>query len=391
MSLFIIILLVINCLGILVLFILRARESRKPRNNRKISEESLRESEETTKLIMNAALDAIICIDPDGRIIVWTPQAENIFGWTENEVLGTTISETIIPFEYRQRHAEGLARYVATGEARVLNRVIEISALHKNGKVFPIELSIVPIRLKNRQYFCGFIRDITERKKWEEELKHSYSEIRELTEYLQNIREDERSHIAREIHDELGQQLTVLKMDVSWLNKKIDPVEELVREKLIGLNNMLDNTVKAVRRITSELRPGILDDLGLVPAMEWHLQEFSRRTRINTEFHPANQFIELPDNIKTGLYRIFQESLTNVSRHAKARNVTVDLRFVNDHLNLTIADDGCGFELKEKPQERTLGLIGMRERTQMMGGIYVVKSKPGEGTTVKVTVPVKAN
>lgn len=230
--------------------------------------------------------------------------------------------------------------------------------------------------------------NVTEKYIADERLKESYESIRELSEHLQKIREEERSHIAREIHDELGQLLTVLKMDVSWLNKKVDTSNApAIKEKFTDLLQMLDTTVKTVRRIASELRPTLLDDLGLVAAMEWHLEEFEKRSGIQKQFESAVADSQIVDSVKIGLFRILQESLTNVARHSQADVVKVSFEQKNGHLLLQIADNGKGFDIN-KTTSKTLGLLGMRERTKMMGGEYHIISKPGQGTTVEVSVPL---
>jgi len=229
--------------------------------------------------------------------------------------------------------------------------------------------------------------DVTEKYIADEKLKESFAAIRELTEHLQNIREQERAHMAREIHDELGQLLTVLKMDVSWLNKRVVTTEPAIKEKFTELLEMLDTTVKTVRRIASELRPTLLDDLGLVAAMEWHLEEFEKRSGIAKEFSTSVTEVAIDDSMKIGLFRILQESLTNVARHSQAQKVNVGLEKNNGHIILKITDNGKGFDTS-RTTRKTLGLLGMKERTEMMGGEYQITSKPGEGTVVEVKVPV---
>lgn len=722
---------------------------------RKKSEEQIRTAEETRRLIMNSALDAIVCIDANGIIIFWTPQAEKIFGWNETEVIGNTLEETIIPVQYRERHKQGMKRYLKTGEAPILNKLVEITALHKEGKEFPVELSITPVRQGDGEFFCAFIRDITDRKKaeetiklneekyrtlveqavdaialydaqgkvldvnsgavellgyskeelvkmslsqiltpeelsgspvrydvlsggastvkqrmmkrkdgtevqtevrsqqlpdgrflsvirdltdridaqrkiqierdlsdklidslpgifywydenrrflrwnkqfevvsgfsaneiakmhpinffegeeiaymeerienvfnegegdaeadfvfkdgnrrpyyfkasrleidnkrsligtgidvsalkeaqnelkeseqkyrllfrnsplpmwvyeintyqvldvneaailhygyskdefmkldllsmrpdmdaerfvsesrkyqpgirrtgiWkhkrkdgvlidveinshdilynnmpgrlvvavdvtekiknEEEIKRTSDQLRELAGHLNNIREEERTHIAREIHDELGQHLTVLKMDVSWLNKKIGTeASEPVKQKIKDLLEMLDGTVRTVRRIASDLRPSLLDDLGIVAAMEWQLEEFEKRSDIKTIFTSDVSTMDLAEDIKTGLFRIFQESLTNVARHSEAKEVVVNLKQDRDAIMLSVSDNGKGFDKFATTGTKKLGILGMNERALMMGGVFETISEPGKGTTIRVKIP----
>jgi len=207
-----------------------------------------------------------------------------------------------------------------------------------------------------------------------------------LTEHLQKIREEERITIAREIHDELGQQLTVLKMEVKGLNKKLNKSEDGIKQRISDILDLLDTTVKSVRKISSELRPGLLHNLGLVAAMEWHLKEFEKRWGIKTIFNEPKEELEMSDSTKNGLFRIFQESLTNVSRHANANKVEVTLEQKDQQLILSIEDSGQGFEKENIAAKDTLGILGMKERSQMMGGNYDITSIPGKGTTVIVAI-----
>jgi PAS domain S-box-containing protein len=231
-------------------------------------------------------------------------------------------------------------------------------------------------------------RDITKRKQAEETLNRSYEEIRQLSNHLQNIRDEERSHIAREIHDELGQQLTVLKMDVLGLSKKLngggDPV---IHGKIAGIIGLLDTTVRSVRRISSELRPSLLDNLGLVAAMEWQLREFEKRSGIKTVFIEPAEELKFPDAVKNGLFRIFQESLTNAGRHANATKIMVGLKQNKGQLILSVEDNGQGFEKDKIGSKQTLGILGMKERCQMMGGTFELISAPAKGTAVIAAVP----
>jgi signal transduction histidine kinase len=211
-------------------------------------------------------------------------------------------------------------------------------------------------------------------------------QLRDLSAYLQNVREDERIHIAREMHDELGQVLTGFKMDVSWLRKKLansnDPV---MIEKIDSMLAVVDDSIKFVRKLASELRPSILDDLGLVPALEWHSQEFEKRYNIKTEFNSAIPDLNIPSVVATGLFRMYQESLTNVARHSNATRVVVKLTINNDELSLSISDDGKGFDISQA-NKKTLGLLGMKERAAMIGGKLEIISEPGKGTTIIITV-----
>lgn len=232
-------------------------------------------------------------------------------------------------------------------------------------------------------------KEITEQYKAEEKLRQSYEEVKRLTGYLQKVREEERMHISHEIHDELGQLLTVLKMDISWMDKRIAENAVAVKEKIQEALQTIDTTINSIRRIASELRPALLDDLGLNAAMEWHVKEFEKRSNITAVTDFPKEELPLPDAYKTGLYRILQESLTNVSRHSGATTVTVLMRRNNGQAILSIVDNGKGFDTT-KGSRKTLGLLGMKERTEAMGGKYIISSTVGKGTSVTISVPVNA-
>jgi PAS domain S-box-containing protein len=357
------------------------------------AEEALKLSEETNRLIMNSSLNAIVCMDLSGEIIVWNLQAENIFGWTKEEVLGRQLADTIIPPRYRERHRTGFEHYLKTGDGPLLNKMIEISAINKKGVEFPVELAIIPIKEGSKEFFCSFIQDITVRKIAEEQLKQSHEQLRQLASHLQSVREDEQKRIAREVHDELGQQITGLKMDISWIWKKLATVKgaEIVEERIKETSRLLDSTVKTIRKIASELRPSILDDLGIIAALEWQAKEFERRSGIPVTFNTSITQLELEPHVATGIFRLYQEALTNVARHAQATQVNTELSFTKGLATLTIADNGIGFDVNESGGRKTLGLLGMKERALMMSGRLQIKSKPGKGTSVIVTIPIREN
>ena len=259
----------------------------------------------------------------------------------------------------------------------------------KNGEIIKVEIIAHDIFYEGNNVRLILANDIDEKIKAEEKLQQSYRQIKLLANHLQNIREEERTKIAREIHDELGQQLTGLKMYVSWLNKKMIPHETEIKDKFQNTMELIEDTIKTVRKISTELRPSMLDDLGLLAAMEWQSNEFEKRSGITTTFIDFTGNKPIAAKFTTGLFRIFQESLTNVARHADAKKVVSSLAYENKLLKLTITDDGKGFVVNNIGSKKTLGLFGMRERTMEMGGNYEIKSDPGHGTTVFITIPLQ--
>jgi len=254
-----------------------------------------------------------------------------------------------------------------------------------------IQVSQVMLIEKPWNGTSGFIasigRDISDAKKTELEIKQINEQLRALAASLQNIREEERSNMAREIHDDLGQQLTAIKIDVSWIAKKIQSDDE-VMQRLNGIISMINETVKSIRRISTQLRPGILDDLGLIEALKWQTEEFKKRYKIAVDFVCNKERLVLDQPVATGLFRIFQEALTNIARHANATLVEISLRVIGQELVLRIQDNGRGFEKYEAKAQKTLGLFGMKERTLMMGGHLEINNAPGKGVMLAINVPI---
>lgn len=229
-------------------------------------------------------------------------------------------------------------------------------------------------------------KDVTEQLKAEENLRNSYDEVRRLASHLREIREEERTNMSREIHDQLGQQLTVMKMDISWLHKKMHSADKPIQNRMNDLKNMMDDTVKLVRRIASDLRPSLLDDMGLIAAIEWHATEFEKRSGIAIELTGIKEDPALSKDYRINLFRIVQESLTNVGRHSDATKVVIDLELHENRLLLSIKDNGKGFDPVEASKKGSLGLLGMRERAAVIDGNYDLFSSPGKGTLVQVSV-----
>ncbi len=346
------------------------------------AELELKRNEEKYRTLVEQAVDAIALYDLNGNILDVNSGTTALLGYSKEELATMNLGQILLPEDM----IENPIRYdiLQKNESTVKERRMR----RKDG-------TIVVTEVRSQQLpdgrFLSVVRDMSERIMTQEELQASYKAVRKLTAHLQNVREEERSDIAREIHDELGQQLTVLKMDVSWINKRLTDADDAMKEKLRELLTMLDNTVRTVRRISSELRPSLLDDLGLIAAMEWQLNEFEKRSGIQTRLFAPEKEVNLSGPVKTALFRIFQESLTNVARHAEAKNISINLEQKNDSFVLSIADDGKGFDRQKVAEKRTLGILGMNERTAMIGGQYEIVSEPGKGTRVSVSVPLNGN
>lgn len=338
--------------------------------------------------IVESAMDAIISVDESQRIVLYNAAAEKLFRWPRAAILGQPLDK-LIPERLRAGHRGHIERFGRTGEtSRRMGDQTVLVGLRADGGEFPLEASISQHSEDGKKIFTVILRDVTERVRADEELRRSREELRELSAAAHSIREQEQRRVAREIHDELGQSLTALKMDVAWMLGNLSTGSPSLAEKLNTMQAQLDATVAATRRISADLRPLMLDDLGLIPAAEWLAQNFSERTGIPCKLQIRPPDIELKEPHASALYRILQESLTNVARHAKASRVDVTLEQINGALKLSVRDDGRGFSAAEARAQKTYGLLGLRERTVLLGGEASVASEPGGGTTVEVRIPL---
>ncbi len=275
----------------------------------------------------------------------------------------------------------------------------EYRIINKAGQLRWVNGRAVPLKDHNGTItgYIGTIADVTEikqaleiLKKNHESLSEQTEQLRDLSTYLQQVREEERAKIAREIHDELGQQLTGLKMDISWLKRKVGPQQDgEIIKKFDDAMLLIDTAVKSIRLIVTELRPSVIDDLGLNAAFEWQVEEFSQRTGIAVEYRSGFNDMDVDSNTSIGLFRILQESLTNVARHASAQRVMVNVGKRDGMLELTVKDDGIGFDTSLRQAEHSYGLLGIKERIHMMKGDFYINSKPGDGTMISVSIPVR--
>ena len=262
----------------------------------------------------------------------------------------------------------------------------------KDGEISFLEVFSSYALYAGKPAVLGTCIDITETRKANEAIKKSREELRALTAYLQNIREEERIRISREIHDELGQLLTGIKIDISWLKKKLaDTVKptDPIQTKIDFLLGLTDSVIATTRELSLSLRPGILDDLGLVAAINWEMKRFQEKTGITCTFQSDMAETAIPEDHTTALFRICQECLTNIVRHAHATEVNVTLTEKGGNLVLEIEDNGKGITTEQKRSPISLGLLGMRERIVGLVGRFSIRGAPGKGTKVKVEVPVR--
>ncbi|OGA02997.1 MAG: histidine kinase [Betaproteobacteria bacterium RIFCSPLOWO2_02_FULL_62_17] len=333
-------------------------------------------------------MDAVITVDEEQRVLLFNQAAEKIFQRPRAQVLGQSL-EMLLPARLRQVHRAHVGHFGATGAtSRRMGEQSVLVGLRADGEEFPVEASISKSGEPGNQVFTAILRDVTQRVRTEQALRHSREELREMASVSQKVREQEKSRVARELHDELGGALTALKMDAAWLHERLPQGVADLEEKLTSMQRLLDQTVAATRRISADLRPMMLDDLGLAPAVDWLVHDFRRRSGIACELAIGSPDLQAHGAHATAIFRILQESLTNVARHAAATQVEITLEIEGQALILTVRDNGRGFSTGESRASGSFGLIGMRERVYLLNGEVSVQSETGKGTVVEVRIPV---
>lgn len=330
---------------------------------------------------------ASIFVDKAGRIVAVNRLAEQLFGYAGKEFLVLPI-DTLLPENHRDRHAQHRATYMTNPQPRPMETGLDLVALHRDGHEIPVEIALSPLLFEDDLCILVVVRDITKSKIEEEKLRRSQEQLRALSARLLALREEERTRISRSVHDEIGQLLSGLKMDLAWLQRRLDPGQESLLDKTEAMSRLIDAAVQAVRRVATELRPGILDDLGLEAAVEWQLQEFQRRTDIHSTLISDMKDNVLDAGATTAAFRILQEALTNVVRHAQASRVEVVLTGNANEVTMVVRDDGRGITDSERDHPRSIGLLGMRERARIQGGTLEVQDVAGRGTTVSLRLPL---
>lgn len=361
----------------------------------KRTEAVLKETAQTLQALILASPLAIIMLNPDETVKIWNPAAQRMFGWREQEVIGKKL-----PFSPSEEseNASSLQdekwseAFTGPNTRQIrLDDSMETRRYRRDGTPVDVRISIAPLFNEEGEMngTMAIIADITEHKRAEHKLKNSEEQLRALSMRLQSLQEEERKKIAREIHDEFGQALTALKIDLSWINQRLSARQAQLREKIQKMSQLIDSTIFTIRRVATQLRPTILDDLGLAAATEWAVGEFQTRTEIKCNLVIDPEYISVDAARSTTIFRILQESLTNIARHAKTPTmVDISLRSINNEICLEVTDNGRGITLEEINDPRSLGLIGIRERVAAWGGTVDIHGKTGIGTAIIVYIPL---
>ena len=348
----------------------------------------LGEAQTRLAAIVDSAMDAVITVDEEQKIVLFNRAAEQVFGVRREAMLGTPL-DRLLPARFRAAHRGHVEAFGRTGvTSRRMGDVTTLWALRpQSGEEFPIEASISQAVEGGKRYYTVILRDITLRKQAEDALRQSQRELRELSARVLEAREEEKAHLARELHDELGQLLTALKMDLGWLRERLPDAE--LAQRAAEMGTLLDRTVSATRRIMADLRPMMLDDLGLGDAAAWLVDDFAKRSGIACRIELAEDLQEVSKAVATAVYRAIQESLTNIARHAGAKHAWVNVAMDEGALQVEVEDDGRGIAPADLAKARSLGLRGMRERISFLGGTLEITRAARGGTRVRLRVPLR--
>ena len=394
--------------------------------DRNLAERTLRDSEERFRLLVEGVQEyAIFHLDPTGHVVSWNAGAERLKGYTSEEIIGRHFSvfypqedemndkpQNILAQAARHGQTKDEGWRIRKDGSRFWANVVITALCDPNGNLLGFAKltrdttekrekenaltkanELLELRVEQRTAVLTRVNhelrtEIAERQRAEQQLKTSLDQLRALTARLQSVREEERTSISREIHDELGQACTAIKMDLALIGRRLTKRQTPLRAKVDSAIQLVDSLIVTLRRIASELRPRTLDDLGLPAALESQAQEFESRTGIRCSVTLPQEPLHLDADRSTAIFRIFQESLTNVARHAHATRVEALLEMQADRIIFQVIDNGSGFDPAEAKARKSLGLVGMQERALLLNGDLKIEGVPGAGTTLTLTIPL---
>lgn len=372
-------------------------------SRRRKTQELLQESELKFRSVVESAQDGIITVDGRGRVVAVNRGAEVMFGHRRCALIGKSVLR-LMPKPLRAAAEFTLKCLAAGGERQHLEHPIQSVGLHRDGREFSLEFTLSTWRTRGGMFFTGVIRDIRERKEAELALRESREHymrlfhearameenLRRLSNQLLTVQEEERKHISRELHDEIGQSLTAVNVSIAMLRSHA-PGDEAFGRKVATAQRLLEQSMDLVHQFARELRPSLLDHLGPVAALQNYVKSFTERTGIKIELEGEVKVEQLSDEQGTVLYRIAQESLANVFKHASATRVRIRLRQLPRAVSMEIIDNGRASPsptVSPSPGTPPLGILGMQERVRLVNGELAIESVPKRGTTVRVQIPL---
>jgi PAS domain S-box-containing protein len=365
------------------------QELQKEVDQRRQLESKLRDSEERYSGIIASAMDAIVTIDEDEKIVLFNAAAEQMFGLPAAEAIDKPLNQ-LIPERFRAVHSQHIRDFVLAGVTnRRTGKLSPVVGIRKDGSEFPIEASISQVVVHGARFMTAVLRDISDRQAAEHDLRETAERLKVVSRRVIEIQESERRHLARELHDEIGQVLSAVSVNLKIVKSKVDPAALPRLEESIQI---VDEATDKVRNLSLDLRPSVLDDFGLESALRWFVDRLSARTGLRVHLKTEPHSSEVPFAIRNTCYRVIQEALTNVVRHASARQVWVEFVQKPSEIMLSIRDDGIGFDVSaarwRASKGHSMGLLGMHERVALLDGRTHLQSEPGKGTTIQVQLPL---
>jgi PAS domain S-box-containing protein len=348
---------------------------------RKKIEQQIIKEKELSDSIINSLPGIFYLFSAERKLLRWNKNFETVSGYNSNEIVLITPVD-FYEGEGRKMVQENFTKVMLEGKSQ-----FEANFVTKHGDKVPYFFTGLRVEYKGNPCMLGTGIDVTLRKKAQEEIEVVNEQLHQLTQHLQNIREVERKRIARDIHDDLGQQLTGIKMGVEWINKKTPDEFADIKDKLVSIIALVNNCNVSVRKILNELRTDILDNYGIAEALEWQGRQFTGTTNIPLVFTGPEESLKVEEEVATCLFRIFQESLNNIAKYANASQVTSSLTYAGNNIVLHVSDNGTGFDPELLKSKKSFGILGMKERVAALNGIFNLESSPGEGTSITITIP----
>jgi len=347
---------------------------------RKHAEKLLKETENNLRAILNASSDVIALIDRSGKFIEVNRVLHKLSNLTKDELINSQVYDYLTT-DSAKRSQEHIKNVFETKSSVMYDDFVFDRTWENNlYPIFGLDGEVDRLAV--------FSRDITEKSLFEKRLKETNDKLRKLSIYLNDVREEERKKIAREVHDNLGQKLTALNLDISWIRQSIPKELNELRELFDPILELINQSIITVQKISTELRPGILDDLGLVNAIQWQCNEISRKSELEFTLNLDKKELDLAENKKTALFRVFQEAMTNILRHSKAKKISVKLESKREKLIFEISDDGVGIKGSEINSISSFGILGMKERISAINGNIEIKNNSTKGTKIRIVVPI---
>lgn len=350
----------------------------------KQAQEEIIKEKNLSDSVINSLPGIFYLYDMDGKFLRWNNNFETVSGYASKEIA------TMHPLDFfdedeKQLLTEKIGNVFIAGEDNV-----QANFLLKSGQKIPYYFTGIAIDYKNKKCLMGVGIDFSERVKAQEEVRESSEKLHQLTAHLQNVREEERKRIGREIHDELGQQLTAIKMDVTWIDKKMPQEFPELKDKLKNVTGLINNSNQSVRRILNELRPSILEDYGLKEALDWLSTQFTDTTGVPVNFIAKEAMVhkQVPEQVTMCIFRIYQEALTNITRYAAAEKVTTILNVKDNKVEFRVEDNGRGFDTSTVQAKKSFGILGMKERVLSLRGNFELVTAPAKGTTIDISIPI---